>query len=89
VNKRKKEMLFAQSAVTPVASAHAVYAENISASITPDSSTLRMYVYLTNPLEMTVGDNVTWINGEDTAPHTYTVTSGTGVGDSNSGQVSI
>jgi hypothetical protein len=38
------------------ASAHAVYAENISASITPDSSTKTEDAYLLNPLEIIVGD---------------------------------
>jgi hypothetical protein len=38
------------------ASAYAVYGENISASITPDSSTKTEDAYLPNPLEIIVGD---------------------------------
>jgi hypothetical protein len=38
------------------ASARAVYAENISASITPDSLTKTEDAYLRNPLEIIVGD---------------------------------
>jgi plastocyanin len=53
----------------------------------PDSSTKTEDAYLPNRLEITVGDNVKWINGEDTVPRAYTVTSGNGVGDPNKGQL--
>jgi len=39
-----------------VASAHAVYVENISAGITPDFSTKTEDAYPLNPLEVIVGD---------------------------------
>jgi plastocyanin len=66
-----------------VAPAPAIFAENISASITPGSSTKTDDAYSPNPLNIRVGDNVTWTN-DDTMAHT--VTSGTGSADPNMGQ---
>lgn len=58
-------------------------AENISESITPGSSTKTDEAYSPNPLNIRLGDNVTWTN-DDTMAHT--VTSGTGSADPNMGQ---
>jgi plastocyanin len=65
------------------APAPAIFAANISASITPGSSTKTDDAYSPNPLNIRVGDNVIWTN-DDTVAHT--VTSGTGSADPNMGQ---
>jgi plastocyanin len=57
---------------------------NYSVSIVPGATTLADKAFSPNPINVKVGDTVTWTDKDTTAPHT--VTSGTGSSDPNKGK---
>jgi plastocyanin len=56
-------------------------------SIQPGAATLGYKSFLPNPVNVRVGDTITWINNDDSSPAFHTVTSGFGSNDTNLGRV--
>jgi plastocyanin len=69
--------------LAPISTLTPAFAAEVAADITTGSSSKTTDAYSPNPLEINVGDTVTWTNRDSTA---HTVTSGTGVNDPNKGQ---
>lgn len=61
--------------LVPISTPTPAFAADMAVEITPGSSTKTTDAYAPNPININVGDTVTWTN-KDTQPHT--VTSGTG-----------
>src|SRR5687767_4641266 len=66
--------------LVPISTLTPAFAAEVTADIKSGSSTLTTDAYAPNPLEINVGDIITWTN-RDTQPHT--VTSGSGSPDGN------
>ncbi len=69
--------------LAPISTLAPAFAAEIAADVTTASSSKTTDAYSPNPLNINVGDTVTWTNRDSTA---HTVTSGTGVNDPNKGK---
>jgi plastocyanin len=69
--------------LAPISTLTPAFAAEVAADVTSGSSSKTTDAYAPNPIEINVGDTVTWTN-KDTVAHT--VTSGTGNADANKGQ---
>ncbi|MGI0049015.1 MAG: cupredoxin domain-containing protein [Nitrososphaera sp.] len=69
--------------LAPISTLTPAFAAEVAADVTTGSSSKTNDAYAPNPIEINVGDTVTWTNKDSTA---HTVTSGTGNADPNKGQ---
>jgi plastocyanin len=69
--------------LAPISTLTPAFAAEVAADVTTGSSSKTTDAYAPNPIEINVGDTVTWTNKDSTA---HTVTSGTGNADPNKGQ---
>ena len=63
-----------------------VNAEAIEVSIVPGAAALWNKAYSPNPINIKVGDTITWTNNDTSDAPFHTITSGTGPDDENKGQ---
>jgi plastocyanin len=59
----------------------------IKVSIQPGAATLATKAFFPNPVNVKVGDTITWTNNDNSSPAFHTVTSGLGPNDTNLGKV--
>lgn len=69
--------------LAPISTLTPAFAAEVAADVTTGSSSKTNDAYAPNPINIHVGDTVTWTNKDSTA---HTVTSGTGNADPNKGQ---
>ncbi|SRR5579884_4138113 len=69
--------------LAPLLASHVYAASPVKVTIQPGASNLADKAFSPNPVSASVGDNVTWTNGDTQA---HTVTSGTGPNDANKGK---
>ncbi|HJS68851.1 MAG TPA: plastocyanin/azurin family copper-binding protein [Nitrososphaera sp.] len=69
--------------LAPISTLTPAFAADVAADVTTGSSSKTNDAYAPNPININVGDTVTWTNKDSTA---HTVTSGTGNADPNKGQ---
>ena len=69
--------------LAPISTLTPAFAAEVAADVTTGSSSKTNDAYAPNPINVNVGDTVTWTNKDSTA---HTVTSGTGNADPNKGQ---
>jgi plastocyanin len=63
-----------------------VNAEAIKVSIVPGAAALGDKAYSPNPINISVGDTITWTNNDTSDAPFHTVTAGSGPDDENKGQ---